>query len=104
MPLNSGELAKRFEKRFADHPRVFRAPGRTNLIGEHTDYNDGFVMPVAIDRATWVACAPRLDSTLRVFSEHFGEMVLFNPEDTSPAPRRDWSDYVRGVALALVDA
>jgi galactokinase len=99
------DLQQAFQRRFAaPHPRVFRAPGRTNLIGEHTDYNDGFVMPVAIDRATWVACAPRLDSTLRVFSEHFGEMVLFNPEDTSPAPRRDWSDYVRGVALALVDA
>lgn len=82
-------------------PRVFRAPGRTNLIGEHTDYNDGFVFPAAIDRATWVAIAPRSDRLLRVYSEHFAEMLEFDLREASPAPRRHWTDYVRGVALML---
>lgn len=81
--------------------RVFRAPGRTNLIGEHTDYNDGFVLPAAIDRATWAAIAPRGDGILRVYSEHFNELAEFDLREASPAPRRHWSDYVRGVALML---
>jgi galactokinase len=95
------DLRHAFERRFGARPRVFRAPGRTNLIGEHTDYNDGLVMPVAIDRATWVACAPRPGATLRVFSDHFSEMVAFDLGETPPSPRRHWSDYVRGVALEL---
>ena len=53
---------------FGETPRVFRAPGRVNLIGEHTDYNDGFVMPVALDLSCWVAAAPRDDRTIAVHS------------------------------------
>jgi galactokinase len=82
-------------------PRVFRAPGRTNLIGEHTDYNDGFVLPAAIDRATWAAVALRSDRLLRIYSEHFSETVEFDLRGPSHAPRHHWSDYVRGVALML---
>lgn len=82
-------------------PRIFRAPGRTNLIGEHTDYNDGFVLPAAIDRATWIAIAPRPNNILRVHSEHFTKTIEFDPGESSPVPARDWSDYVRGVALML---
>jgi galactokinase len=85
----------------ADSPRVFRAPGRTNLIGEHTDYNDGFVLPAAIDRATWVAITPRDDGIVRIHSDHFGETVEFDARESSPQPRRHWSDYIRGVELML---
>jgi galactokinase len=53
------ELPKRFADRYGRAARIFRAPGRVNLIGEHTDYNDGFVMPAAIDFNTWVGVAPR---------------------------------------------
>ena len=52
-------LAREFEAAVGRSPRLYRAPGRVNLIGEHTDYNDGFVMPIALDRDTWVAAAPR---------------------------------------------
>jgi galactokinase len=95
-----------FERRFGSRPRVFRAPGRTNLIGEHTDYNDGFVLPVAIDRQATVAIAPaRIASpgnpTLRVYSEQFAESVEFDMRAASPSPRGHWSDYVRGVSLML---
>ena len=57
-----------FRERFGTAPRVFSAPGRVNLIGEHTDYNDGFVLPMAIAERTYVAVAPRSDDTVRVYS------------------------------------
>jgi galactokinase len=100
------DLRDAFERRFGAKPRVFRAPGRTNLIGEHTDYNDGFVLPVAIDRETLVAIAPDPDSApgkslLRVHSEQFNETVEINLGEISPKARGHWSDYVRGVVLIL---
>jgi galactokinase len=96
--------AKELRGRFNDwraESRIYRAPGRVNLIGEHTDYNDGLVMPAAIDFHTWVAIAPRTDRKLSVFSENFQEEVKFDLDDPVPQPRRHWSDYVRGVAWAL---
>src|SRR5512136_1653095 len=66
--VNVRDLVASFEKLYGTTPRVFRAPGRVNLIGEHTDYNDGFVLPMAIDRETIVAIAPRRDRVLRVCS------------------------------------
>ena len=85
------------------HPgrRVFRAPGRVNLIGEHTDHNDGFVMPAAIGFSTWVTSAPRTDRTVSVFSENFSEQIEFELDDESPRAQGHWSDYVKGVAITL---
>lgn len=103
-PLPLTDLRQAFSRQFPAHKspaRVFRAPGRTNLIGEHTDYNDGFVLPAAIDRATWIAIAPRQDRTLKIHSEHFNETIEFNIDDTAATPRHHWSDYVRGVAVLL---
>ena len=83
-------------------PRTFRAPGRVNLIGEHTDYNDGFVMPAAIDRSVFVRVWPRDDRKLQISAENFGgEQVEFDLDEPNPAPRGDWSDYVIGVAVML---
>ncbi len=98
------ELRQAFSRQFPAHktpPRIFRVPGRTNIIGEHTDYNDGFVFPAAIDRATWIAIAPRTDRLLIIHSEHFNETIEFNLDESAPAPRKHWSDYVRGVAVML---
>src|SRR2546425_4576760 len=81
--------------------RVFRAPGRVNLIGEHTDYNDGFVMPAAIDFSTWVTISPRADRVVSVYSENFHEHVNFDLDDPALRPKRHWSDYVKGVAVTL---
>ena len=94
-------LRSRFLARFVASPQIYRAPGRVNLIGEHTDYNDGFVLPTAIELATYAATAPRDDRRLVVHSLAFDESVDFDLDDASRAPRRHWSDYVLGVVLAL---
>ena len=91
-----------FGERYGRDPRLFRAPGRVNLIGEHTDYNGGFVLPLAIDRETVAAAAPRRDRRVRVFSLNLGEEAEFDL-DRPGAPRRGlWLDYVEGVAQALL--
>ena len=95
------DLRSRFVERFGARPQIYRAPGRVNLIGEHTDYNDGFVLPAAIDLATYAGVAPRDDRRLVIHSLAFGESVEFALDGASPAPRRHWSDYVVGVVQGL---
>jgi galactokinase len=99
--VGGARLRDRFRREFGAEPRLYRAPGRVNLIGEHTDYNDGFVLPAALELSTWVAAAPRRDRRLRIHSLHADAIVEFDLDDPTPAPRRDWSDYVRGVAVML---
>jgi galactokinase len=82
-------------------PRTFRAPGRVNLIGEHTDYNDGLVMPAAIEFATYVDVTERSDRRLVVYSENYSETREFDLDDPEPRAQGHWSDYVRGVAVTL---
>jgi galactokinase len=96
-----GSLARKFRELYCQSPAIFRAPGRVNLIGEHTDYNDGFVMPAAIDYYTWVAAAPRSDRILRVRTEQYQESVEIPLDAAEGPPRRHWSDYARGVARVL---
>ncbi len=95
---SQGRIGNEFRKLFGGEPRIYRAPGRVNLIGEHTDYNDGFVLPAALDVATTAAIAPRGDRKLRVHSLMIGETVTFDLDEASPKARKHWSDYVRGVA------
>ncbi len=95
------KMREQFLRHYGTAPRLFRAPGRVNLIGEHTDYNDGFVFPAAINFYNWVAISPRDDDKLSVYSETFRESVDIDLRDTTPAPRKHWSDYVRGVAMLL---
>jgi galactokinase len=98
-------LAQSFQERFgaASALRVFRAPGRVNLIGEHTDYNLGFVMPVALDLACFAVIAPSGDDRLHVFSRNLVQAREWAVADILKAqPARDWGDYVMGVAKELV--
>ncbi len=81
--------------------RIFRAPGRVNLIGEHTDYNDGFVMPVALDFSTWATVSPLENRKLQIFSENFDEHVEVDLDDKNLVGRGHWSDYPIGVAVVL---
>lgn len=94
-------LIETFLRRYGQAPRVFRAPGRVNLIGEHTDYNDGFVMPAALDFASLIAAAPRDDARLVLRSTHFDEEVSYPLEDGAARKAGHWSDYMRGVAVVL---
>ena len=99
---SAAATAARFEQRFGRPALgVWSAPGRVNLIGEHTDYNDGFVLPFAIDRRTWVAVAPRLDRVLRVASTFADEPVEVSIDELSPEQLSGWSAYPLGVAWAL---
>ncbi len=84
--------------------RTFRAPGRVNLIGEHTDYNDGFVMPAALDFSTWVKVSPLEQRKLQIFSENFNEEVEIDLDDQNLTARGHWSDYSIGVAVVLARA
>jgi len=94
-------LAARFREMFGTNPRIFRAPGRVNLIGEHTDYNDGFVMPAAIGFYTWVAAGKREDRVLEAYSDHFDEKITLPLDGLEGAPRKHWSDFIRGIAATL---
>ena len=98
------ELRRRFRKMFGTSARIFRAPGRVNLIGEHTDYNGGFVMPAAIPFYTWVAVAKREDRILEAYSDSFREKISLPLNRLSGEPRKHWSDYLRGVAATLQQA
>lgn len=84
-----------------NRPRLYRAPGRVNLIGEHTDYNDGFVMPVAINLSTWVSITSRADRKLVLRSANYPDAVEVQLDAISPRSDRHWSNYVCGVAAVL---
>jgi galactokinase len=94
-------LRTAFTDKFGGTPQIVRAPGRVNLIGEHTDYNDGFVLPAALELATYIAARPRDDRTLRIHSLTMDGGAEFDLDEAAPKPRKDWTDYVRGVAIAL---
>ncbi len=98
-----------FTERFGTAPtHLVRAPGRVNLIGEHTDYNDGFVLPMAIDRAVWIALRPAEGTAVRVGSHDFdadGEFDLEQVRTAGPASAgKGWLEYLKGTAWALMDA
>jgi len=95
----AAELSDLFRKMYGGECRLFRAPGRVNLIGEHTDYNDGFVMPAAVDLDCWVAIAPAPTRTVEIHSSNFKQSRAFHLDQ--PQALRDWSDYVQGVAIML---
>ena len=100
-------MREAFERVYGPAPglRVFRGPGRVNLIGEHTDYNLGFVLPMALDMACCMAAAPGSDGLLRVRSEDLDQSREWDVADLGALqPAHDWGDYVAGVAQQLVRA
>jgi len=91
------KVLKTFEERFGAPPTLLaRAPGRVNLIGEHTDYNDGFVLPAAINRAIYVAARPRDDSDVHFVSTDFDSQTLFSLDNLDDPDLPAWSKYPRG--------
>jgi galactokinase len=94
-------LTEKFKKLYSQDPILVQAPGRVNLIGEHTDYNEGFVFPAAIQFQTQIAIAKRSDRQLMVTSQNYAERVEFDLDRLPRSPRGHWSDYVAGVAGLL---
>lgn len=105
MQQGTNELLRKFEQLFGAPPSVMvRAPGRVDLLGSHTDYNEGFVLPVAVDLDVIAAGAPREDRTVAVYSANFDQMSEFELADIRHDPVNKWSNYIRGVALFLMEA
>jgi galactokinase len=105
-PDITAQVVAAFAREFGEPPAALaRAPGRVNVIGEHTDYNGGFVFPMAIDRAARIALRPRTDGRLRVHAIDFGETIEFDVEALAPGVKTGhWSEYVKGVAWSLREA
>ncbi|NTW98231.1 MAG: galactokinase, partial [Oscillochloris sp.] len=92
-----------FTEHFGARPRlIVRAPGRVNLIGEHTDYNEGFVFPIAIDRETFVAARSRPDHTIRAYSAQFAQEDSFEIGMIERSSTTPWANYVRGVIKGIL--
>ena len=105
--LTAEQLQSRFQEAFGRTATVLaRAPGRVNLIGEHTDYNEGFVLPAAITRETRMLVAPRDDGRVQLSALDLGRQTTFDLADGTVTPSREerWSNYVRGVAAGLLKA
>lgn len=105
MMSSTDALLSHFRQTFG-RPAAFtaRAPGRVNIIGEHTDYNDGFVLPAAIERETCIIAAPRPDGIVRLAALDLGRETSFDLADVQPSREQTWSNYVRGVAAGLLAA
>ena len=111
MQMAYAELREQFHKTFgggaagAPPVRIIRAPGRVNLIGEHTDYNDGFVLPMAIEPEVQMACRSREDGLVRLASTAFpGQVVEFSVQKKIEPGEPKWANYSRGVTAELLGA
>ena len=102
--LDVKNIKKRHQERFGQAPAVFLAPGRVNLIGEHTDYAGGFVMPAAIDFGTLAAITPRTDGRVVIWSENFHEQVSHQIDGLPKNGGGHWSGYPLGVVKMLREA
>src|SRR5438270_13747959 len=96
----SRQIRSEFERVFSKNHLLVRSPGRVNIIGEHTDYNNGFVLPAAIDKAIYVAVALRQDDTISLFSVDFQERFEIRASGLRPSDRV-WPNYILGVADQL---
>lgn len=89
-----------FREKFKEEPLIVRSPGRVNIIGEHTDYNEGFVLPAAIDKAIYVAAGKTDDDTVHLYSASFRESIDVRLQDIKPMD--NWADYILGVVDQLL--
>jgi len=98
-------ITAEFEKQFGTTPQIWsRAPGRVDLMGSHTDYNMGYVMTMTIDRDTWIAASPRTDNQVRIRSLNIAGESQFSLDNIKHDQRAPWSNYVRGIAVVMLQA
>lgn len=94
------KIARLFTEKFSATPLIVRSPGRINIIGEHTDYNDGFVLPAAIDKAIYVAVSKRDDDVIQLFAANFNDS--FNTSIPEIKPSQQWHTYILGMVDQLL--
>ncbi|MFC4209880.1 galactokinase [Pedobacter lithocola] len=94
--MNINELKLRFSDIFESQPLIVKSPGRINIIGEHTDYNDGFVMPAAINKAIYVALSKRADTEVHLYAENYKQLHIVSLENIVKS-EKGWANYVLGV-------
>lgn len=92
------ELSKAFQETFGQDPLIIRSPGRVNIIGEHTDYNEGYVLPAAIDKACYLAIAPRADQEIRLVAKDMEQSFSTSLDAIKPVADGGWPNYLLGVA------
>ncbi len=100
------QLRHQFKAQFSSKsgPRIFQAPGRVNLIGDHTDYNNGFVLPMAIDRRIALAARSRKDQQIHVYARNFNQWDRFRlDQKMSPLPANNWGNYLRAIVWSLLE-
>lgn len=103
--MTIAEIKQAFHDQFPEsqEPIIVSAPGRVNLIGEHTDYNDGFVLPMAIDAKIIMAGSLRNDNQVHLYSLNFNKPSRFNLNDITESKKTPWSNYIRGVCTMLLE-
>jgi len=99
--LMKEKVLQDFQRNFNEEPTIVRSPGRVNIIGEHTDYNNGFVLPAAIDKAVYVAVSPRGDDTIKLYSGEFDESFETSMKKLKPT-EKGWPNYILGVVDQLI--
>src|SRR5687767_9227871 len=97
--MTKENIRNQFTARFNKEPLIISAPGRVNLIGEHTDYNEGFVLPGAIDKRINVAIAKNETNTVNVFAQDFNELFSFDLDEAKPS--KGWTTYILGVTYHI---
>src|SRR5690606_20757561 len=97
MEYSARIIQAKFKEIFGREPLVIRAPGRINLIGEHTDYNDGFVMPAAVNKEIFFGVAGSADSRSVLYSLNYNERFEIDPGNISPVNSPKWASYLLGV-------
>jgi galactokinase len=101
-PQDPSEAQSAFKKHFGrTAPHIVRAPGRLELLGNHTDYNDGLVMSLAVDKYIFIAAEPRNDGKIELVSSAFPEREIFSVDQLTKSPTAPWSDYIKGVLIQL---
>ncbi|MGI9262938.1 MAG: galactokinase [Woeseiaceae bacterium] len=100
-PVSRVIKSERIARATARNGRLFRSPGRANIIGEHTDYNDGLVLPTNTALYTWLTISPRIDRLVTVTAENFAEKEKFNLDEIAPVQQPTWIDYLKGVAAEI---
>jgi galactokinase len=98
--MDKSHILQQFINKYHSTPRIFKSPGRINIIGEHTDYNEGFVLPAAIDKAVYVAINQRDDQEIHLFAAHYQESFVTDNNKVKPSEVQ-WANYILGVVSEL---